>query len=274
MGDLAEASKRGRFCLQVRKGFSGRGTISQEVRFTESFEVQYGDSCEEIETMREDSIDLIVNDRRVATLMATPVELEELGLGYMVGEGLVDSPEQVNEVETGSDYIRAEVEGQERIEVWHELRSSGCVGIGWEGSDARVESEAEFPEESIYAATEFLKSEVYDRTHGAHGATLVDVDGEKVLKALDVSRHNAYDKVLGKGLKEGIDFSELFLLSTGRQSAGMVMKAARCGVPLIVTKTAAISSGVEAAKKSRVGLACFASEEGFKVLAHQWRIGK
>lgn len=244
------------------------------MEFTEGFDVvnHRGEDAGEIETMREASIDIIVNDRRIASVMATPVELEELGVGYMVSEGLVRSVDQVESVEVDGTRVRASVRDADRLDIWHELRSSGCVGIGWEGSAAEVEGEVSFPREAILRANPFYKSNLYDRTHGAHTATLVDRTGEQVEKAVDVSRHNAYDKVIGKALRQGRDLSALFLLSTGRQSAGMVMKGARSGVPLIVTKTAPISSGVEAARKSRVGLVCFASETEFTVFANPWRV--
>lgn len=244
------------------------------MEFTERFDVvnHRGEASGEVETMREASIDIVVNDRRIASVMATPVELEELGLGYVVAEGLVGSVEQVEDVESGERSVLVEVRDADRLDVWHELRSSGCVGIGWEGSPAEVEGDETFPREAILEANPFYESELYDRTHGAHTATLVDRTGGQVEKAVDVSRHNAYDKVIGKALRRELDLSELFLLSTGRQSAGMVMKGARSGVPLIVTKTAPISSGVEAARGSRVGLACFASESEFTVFANPWRV--
>lgn len=245
------------------------------MEFTDRFDVAgFGDGeGGEAEVMREASVDVVVNGKKIASVMATPVELEPLGLGYVVGEGLVDSPESVVSLEVDGNRVVAEVEDADRLDIWHELRSSGCVGIGWEGSSAEVECDAVFSPEAVTAASSFYESELYDRTRAAHTATLVDGEGREVEKAVDVSRHNAYDKVVGTALMEGLDLSELFLLSTGRQSAGMVMKAARSGVPLVVTKTAPISSGVEAARRSRVGLLCFASEDGFRAFANPWRVG-
>jgi len=245
------------------------------MEFTERFDVVgFGDEDGgEAEAMREASIDLVVNDRKIASVMVTPVELEELCIGYAVGEGLVGSVDQVEDVEVEGTRVSMEVRDAERLDVWHELRSSGCVGIGWEGSEAEVGADTVFSSEVVLGANGFYRSELYDRTRAAHTATLVDGDGGKVEKAVDVSRHNAYDKVIGKALLKGKGLSDLFILSTGRQSAGMVMKAARSGVPVVVTKTAPISSGVEAANRSRVGLVCFASESGFKVFANPWRVG-
>ncbi len=73
----------------------------------------------------------------------------------------------------------------------------------------------------------FLESEVYISTRGTHAACLVNARGECVAKAIDVGRHNAFDIVVGRAYLEGIAVSQHFILSTGRQSAGMVLKAAR-----------------------------------------------
>jgi FdhD protein len=93
-----------------------------------------------------------------------------------------------------------------------------------------------------------------------------------VVKAIDVGRHNAFDKVVGKAYLDSIDVSRHFLLSTGRQSAGMVMKAARAGVPLVATKTAPLSTGVEAAEKAGVCLVCFVSHDKLSVFTHPERL--
>ena len=50
-------------------------------------------------------------------------------------------------------------------------------------------------------------------------------------KALDIGRHNAIDKVVGMATMAGDDLSKMFLLSSGRQPAGMVMKAVRAKIP-------------------------------------------
>ncbi len=78
------------------------------------------------------------------------------------------------------------------------------------------------------------------------------------------------DKVIG--FHAGNDFSKTFLLSSGRQPAGMVLKAARAGIPLIVSKAAPISTGVEAALKTGVTLICFANEGQFAVYTHETRL--
>lgn len=221
----------------------------------------------------EDTIDLFVNNIHMAAILATPEMLEELAFGYLICEGVVKSQDEILGLRIDGRKIHAEIEKGEDFELWRELRSSGCVGVRWdENEDIRVRSDARFGMEAIMKSLVFLESEIYRETHGTHAACLVNSSGECVIKAIDVGRHNAFDKVVGRACLDGIDVGRHFLFSTGRQSAGMVLKAARAGVPLVATKTAPLNTGVEAAKRTGVCLVCFVSNDGFSVFAHPERL--
>jgi len=73
----------------------------------------------------------------------------------------------------------------------------------------------------------------------------------------DVGRHNAVDKVIGRGLIEGENFTRSFMISTGRLSADMVIKCARAGIPLVASKAAPLESGVLAAEMNGLTLVGF-----------------
>jgi FdhD protein len=74
----------------------------------------------------------------------------------------------------------------------------------------------------------------------------------------DVGRHNAVDKVIGKGLLAGVNFARSFLISTGRLSADMVVKCAMAGIPVAASRAAPLESGVLAAEMSGLTLVGFA----------------
>ncbi len=221
----------------------------------------------------EDTIDLFVNGVHLAAILATPEMLEELGVGYLICEGIVKSNDDIKDICIEGNSIKVEIEPSEHLELWRELRSSGCVGVRWdENEEVRVYSEAVFSRESIKMSLKFLESDIYEKTHGTHAACLVNKAGECIVKAIDVGRHNAFDKVVGRACMEGIDIESLFLLSSGRQSAGMVMKAARAGIPLVATKTAPLNTGIEAAERTGVCLVCFVSKNKLSVFTHPERL--
>jgi FdhD protein len=222
----------------------------------------------------EDTIELFVNKLRMAAILATPEMLKELALGYLICEGIVKSQNEIKEFYIDGKTIHVEIEPAGHLELWRELRSSGCVGVRWdENEEISVMSDTIFSQDAIKKSIVFLESDIYKNTHGTHAACLVNNDGECVIKAIDIGRHNAFDKVMGRAILDGIDVSRHFLLSTGRQSAGMVQKAARAGIPLVATKTAPLNTGIDAAERAGVCLVCFVSPNRFSVFTRPERIG-
>ncbi len=222
----------------------------------------------------EDTIELFVNRILTASILATPEMIEELALGYLICEGIVKNPHEIRELHIEERTVYVEIEPTEHLELWRELRSSGCIGVRWDENEAiSVRSDTVFRPDAIKRSFTFLESEIYKKTRGTHAACLVNTDGECIVKAIDVGRHNAFDKVVGRAYLEGIDPGRHFLSSTGRQSAGMVLKAARAGIPLVATKTAPLNTGVEAAERTGVCLVCFVLHDKISVFTHPWRLG-
>src|SRR5216684_642882 len=88
----------------------------------------------------------------------------------------------------------------------------------------------------------------YKTSRGIHGAALTD--GERLLVvAEDVGRHNAVDKIKGAALRQGIPTEDRILLSTGRISSEMLLKAARMGVPLVASRTSPTEMAVGLAEQ-------------------------
>lgn len=221
----------------------------------------------------EGTIELFVNKTPIASILATPEMLKELAIGYLICEGLVKNADNITDLKIDEKRIYIGVEETEHLELWRELRSSGCVGVKWEENESiAVSSSTGFSVDAICKSLGFLESEIYRKTHGTHAACLMNTKGECITKSVDVGRHNAFDKVVGYAYLNGIDVSEHFIFSSGRQSAGMVLKAARAGIPLVATKTAPLNSGIDAAQRTGVCLVCFVSNDKISVFSHPERL--
>jgi FdhD protein len=219
------------------------------------------------------TIELFVNKTPIASILTTPEMLKELAIGYLICEGLVKNADQISNFIIDEKRVYITVEQTEHLELWRELRSSGCVGIKWEENESvSVTSSKRFSVDAICKSLGFLESEIYRETHGTHAACLMNNKGECVAKAIDVGRHNAFDKVVGFAYLNGIEVSEHFIFSSGRQSAGMVLKAARAGIPLVATKTAPLNSGIDAAQRTGVCLVCFVTSDKISVYSHPQRL--
>ncbi|WP_048198497.1 formate dehydrogenase accessory sulfurtransferase FdhD [Methanocella arvoryzae] len=224
--------------------------------------------------MIEQTIDLIINGTKLSSIVTTPDLHKELAVGYMVTEGAVKDRGDIEDVMEKNGQVFLKVRSFEHFDLWYELRSSGCIGVNWEkrDEDVHLPVDQQFKVDVLLDSMKYLYDETQDRTKGAHSASLVDAEGRLKYKALDIGRHNAIDKVVGMATLNGDDLSKMFLISSGRQPAGMVMKAVRAGIPLIMSKAAPISSGIDSARRTNITLCCFANTEKLKAFSAPERI--
>ena len=74
-------------------------------------------------------------------------------------------------------------------------------------------------------------------------------DARLLVSVEDVSRHNALDTICGWMALHGISGADKVLFTTGRLTGEMVIKAAQCGVPIVVSRNGVSAMGHELAQK-------------------------
>jgi FdhD protein len=119
----------------------------------------------ELDVVEEESINIMLDGRHLVTLLALPGELRELAAGFLICEGVLKRIEDIRSIYVQEDTVFCEsTMGKSELELWTEVRSSGCVGIksSWEGiesisSSIRMEKEVAFvrnPNLYIYSGEE------------------------------------------------------------------------------------------------------------------------
>ena len=106
----------------------------------------------------------------------------------------------------------------------------------------------------------------YRASRGIHGAALADGD-RLLIVAEDVGRHNAVDKVKGEALLKEVPTTDRILLSTGRISSEMLLKAARMGVPLIASRTSPTEMAVSLAELLGVTIVGYVRSDSLNLYA-------
>ncbi|MCQ1534713.1 formate dehydrogenase accessory sulfurtransferase FdhD [Methanosarcina sp. KYL-1] len=216
----------------------------------------------EVLLAKEYPVKLFLDGKVYTTLFVSPMELKELAVGHLITEGVISYGEIAG----------IEVQGNEVHVLTRKDAKTPHSRTTKTETEIFINSDAVFDAKAIFAGIEHLESDAYKLTRGTHLAALVDGQGKLVIQIVDVGRHNAVDKVVGAAFLRGLDLSKLYLLSTGRQPAYMVTKAARAGIPLVATKAVPFDSGVEAAKKANMGLVGQLRKESMLVFASEWRV--
>jgi len=216
---------------------------------------------------------ILVNEKHLLSLFALPDHLQEMVTGFLVSEGVAEY-ENIKGIKIANCELWVRTEGDVE-ELKAELRSSGCSGVAVQKTPEPVESKQEFPSEIILNSLEYFgKAKEWKVTGGTHFAALVSGDGKFIQGFEDVGRHNALDKVIGWALINGESLADKFILFTGRLSTGMVMKAARTGIPLLVSNTAVLYQAIHLAEEMNITLVGFARDKEFNVYSNLWRIQK
>lgn len=214
----------------------------------------------------EEPLEIRVDGSPLAVTMRTPGEDEELALGFLYGEGLVDTPRRAgpsddlaaNVVEVEGPLLRDP--GERRF---YTTSSCGVCGKGaMEEVAVRCPPLPEgpvLPRELVADLPERLRQPTFERTGGLHATGLFDANGELLLIREDVGRHNAMDKIVGRALLEGrLPLHDHVLCVSGRQSFELIQKAAVAGAPVLVGVGAPSSLAIRLAQDRGMTLCGFA----------------
>ncbi len=219
-----------------------------------------------------------------AVMLATPSDLESFALGFALSESIVDHRlefrgAEVEESKAGIT-VHCEISNNAFVRLKQRRRNmAGRTGCGLCGVESLgqvlrplplVQHAAPVSVSAIRSALQSLSSmqPLANLTGGMHAAAWSALDGRLQHVAEDVGRHNALDKLIGKMVGQGLDFSAGFLLITSRASVEMVQKAAALGISLMVAISAPTSLAVETAEALGVTLVAFARGDEFVAYAH------
>ena len=225
------------------------------------------------EVVREQPLTVYVNGERFLTLLCSPFDLEPLVLGYLWMEKVIAGLDEVAALEVSEVDGRAEVTLTRPVTLPTErILTSGCGGGVTFRIDPRlfprVRSTLKVKPEALAARLHDLLRDArhYHASRGIHGAALADAD-RVLLVAEDVGRHNAVDKLKGLALLRGLPTDDRILLSTGRVSSEMLLKAARMGVPLIASRTSPTEMAVALAEQLGITVAGYVRGDGLNLYA-------
>jgi FdhD protein len=233
-----------------------------------------------ISLARELPYTLFVNDREILSIATLPTHLRELFIGFLVSEGVLLQPEEILEcsVDHAARIVRVELDApEERLAGLQKkgMLTSGCAGgviFSVEAAQAPEQIERKHISLKVSTILERMKEldlfpGLYGVTRGVHASSVADSQGT-LMTLEDLGRHNAVDKIAGHCFLNSIDASDKLLLTTGRITSEVLIKAARSNFPVIISRSSASSVAIATAKAQRIDVATYVRGGRFNYFSH------
>jgi len=226
---------------------------------------------------------IVVNGTEILTALVTPTFLEEFAVGHLFTAGIINAASDVTGFHCDETRWRLDVETPRAVDLellGKRVYTSGCGRGVMYANVIELSSRhpaAAGPEVRAGALITCMKwllssSALFQSTHGVHSvATSVAGDLPDLLID-DIGRHNAVDKIIGRGLLRGIDFSKCVLLSTGRTSSEILHKAKRAGIPIVLSRGAPTHQTILLAREMGVTVASYGRQGGIAVYSRCERL--
>ena len=239
----------------------------------------------EVAVVREIPVTLRLNGREIITLLASDDALDFLAAGFLKAEGFVSSREDLVAITVApqGEAVDVEATGVDPLaEKLLERRTvtSGC-GKGTtftHAVDALQARQAPVgPRVSAGQIRQLMHgllrgSALYREAGGVHSAALATA-GEIVLFRDDIGRHNAVDKIHGECFLRDIPVADKLLLTTGRISSEILVKAAKLGVAILVSRSSPTDLALELAERTGITVVGQVRGGGLTIFTGEERVG-
>ncbi|MEB3283410.1 MAG: formate dehydrogenase accessory sulfurtransferase FdhD [Lyngbya sp.] len=251
---------------------------------------------DEITTEEPLEIRLVFPEKTLAVTMRTPGADFDLVAGFLYGEGVIKSREDIAKM---SYCVDPDVDGEQRQNIInvalkaglnydlkrlerHFFMTSACGVCGKASIESLklreippISSDFNVTPEIIYNLSEQLKlaQGLFSATGGLHAAALFDEKGKLLKLREDVGRHNAVDKLVGTSvLTDELPLAHHIVMVSGRSSFEILQKCIVAGVPIVCAVSAPSSLAVEMALAFNVTLIGFLRGRRFNVYSGIERI--
>jgi len=234
----------------------------------------------------------------ISITMRTPKNDEDLIVGLLFCEGIINKKSEIEKVEFLGDKvgkfkiqnkIQITLNNGENLDIKHLRRNfltnSSCGVCGKTSMDSleiicKTKINKEYPKIKSSLITEVpnilrQNQSEFSKTGGIHASALFNSNGEPLVIREDVGRHNALDKVIGHSFKKSLfDTKNQFIACSGRLSFELVQKSLMANIGLLMGVGAPTSLAIDLAKRSDMTLIGFVKSDSFNIYCGENRILK
>lgn len=231
---------------------------------------------DEVEIPEEISVTIYINSKILATLASSNDHLEELVVGFLFTESIIDKKDDIKTIERDASnnfYIRTKNEISLEF-ARTRILTSGCAGgeiliAELRGIDPLSSDQCFSSKEIIDFIEESFRLSSKERV-GVHYASALLSDGS-VIAFSDIGRHNALDKLAGYILLEDMSLPRM-VFATGRLSSEMVVKSLRMGANVVISLSTPTTAALTLADRYNLIIVGYARKNSFKIYTNYERV--
>ncbi len=217
-----------------------------------------------------------LNWRPIVTLMTLGARAEALALGYLKNQDFINDVSQLESVIVDWDVASAAVITREQTDnldakLADKTVTTGCgqgtvFGGFMEGLDDIVLPQPKLKQSMLYSLLKNISeyNQTYKNAGAVHGCGLCEADKIKSFVE-DVGRHNAVDTLAGEMWLEQDRGDNKIFYTTGRLTSEMVIKVAKMGIPVLLSRSGVTQMGLELAQKLGITMVARAKGRHFLV---------
>ncbi|MFB4159916.1 formate dehydrogenase accessory sulfurtransferase FdhD [Geomicrobium sp. JSM 1781026] len=221
-----------------------------------------------------------INGEEFVTLICSPTYIEDMAIGFLASEGVISGYSDVKtlRVDEGEGFVHIYLH-KEISRLHQDMQTkryiTSCCGMSRQSlifaADAKTAKtmhsrNVQITSGQCYALMEALqkRADVFKHTGGVHNAAIATTD-DIALMRLDIGRHNALDKLYGHCLRTNISLENKLLIFSGRLSSEIVLKAAKIGCEMILSKSAPTERALEIAEELEITAIGFIRKQSMNV---------
>jgi FdhD protein len=204
-------------------------------------------------------------------IWCSPSQFKELAVGYLLAENILKSVDEIESLNSEEEGNKCEIKLKATVDLDERMKNSrrstriiplikaSTVPYQHDEKIPPVKSKLTVKAQTILDAINQMNclAKGFKETGGLHDSGIFKSDGAIVAFSEDVGRHNTVDKVIGAASLNKTNFSECFMIITGRVPGDMIYKAAKVGLPIVASVAAVLNSGISSAEKANIALVGF-----------------
>ncbi|MFZ3587731.1 formate dehydrogenase accessory sulfurtransferase FdhD [Bacillus sp. DJP31] len=238
----------------------------------------------EDDVVMEFPLTIFVNDQEFATMVCTPTHFDEMVIGFLASEGVIRFNRDIKSMKIdenkGIAYVELFAEITTSQEYFSKRFIGSCCGKSRQfyfHNDARTAKTSSStttltPVQCIDLMNKMQNNSlVFKETGGVHNAALCSPT-ELVASRTDIGRHNALDKLYGYSLMNRLPVRDKVIVFSGRISSEVLLKAAKIGVGIVLSKSAPTDLAIKLAEDLNITAVGFIRGSSFNIYSHHHRI--